>query len=301
MQSLPPSGSGETYDQYIQSAQTQSSQYPRLDSSNQPRHRSVTVPAPIQLPSPGGPQSYMSAGPSSAGSGYFDTAQPMRPPPIVRHASSSAITGVSGATRPTPGSLSLSRRFEPYNSPSISSPRMVISPPLDYNKTQPQGQSQSAPNYFPHHDDPNKPSQGQYSYQITSTPPGPYSRFYDHPSPHQQSSSSNYAPPSAYAWGQSQPQSQSQVGRLMPRDYVSDPPSSSGSSGSTGQPPGLSGGLGIHSPTSNPGGSVWNAMTGHWEEGPQFGNEGGGQGPGQGGGGGGGEWREQGQGTGVAQ
>ena len=275
IQSLPTSSSGEMYDQYVGSPhQSRPPQSMRVLSSSQPRQRSVTVPMSIQLPSPDHPHNFIPAGPSSAGSGYFDAAHSIRPPPIARHASSSSLTsGAGGAMRPG----SSNHRFEPYSGgPSLTSPRMSIPPQLDYDKRQPQ----TVPQYFSQHLDPNKPASGMYQFQSPSTAPGSFANYYRPPP-------NNYGSPYATtAWAHSP--SQSSAGRPIPREYSNDPPSSAGSSGNTGQPPGTSSGPG---PSISAGGIgvVW-GPPGHWE--------GAGPGPGQYSQG---DWRDQGQGTGVAQ
>jgi len=265
MHFLPPSSSGELYNPYgLPPHHPHQPQATRLDSSNQPRHRAVTVPAPIQLPSPGHPHNLFPPGPSSAGSSCFDQ-QSMRPPPIARHASSSSLTGSApGAMRPG----SSARRFEPYSGsgPPVSSPRVI---------------SHSVPEYFPPHIN-LKSNSNSYYYQTSPSAPGSFADFYGHPPQQQQPQAPPAHFPSPYAataWQQSQ--SPGQIGRLMPREYAGDPPSSSGSSGSPGPPPGSSG-----AGTGAGAGWIPGQGQGQWEGSGQYPP---------------GEWREQGQGTGVAQ
>lgn len=200
----------------------------RIDPT--PRQRSSTVPMPIPLPSPASTHAYIPPGPSSSSSAYFDHSQ-ISPPPIVRQNSNSSLHSMR------PGSSS--RRYDPYGPPS---PRVASLHAQQSHQPSHQSRRQSQPipmpggtDYYGQHMDikpqisPIMAHHNPYNYQPPSTAPSAFADFgtYNHPAPPTQ-----YAP--QYAAWQPPPTAPGRFHPQQPRDY--GPPSSSGSSGSGGQP-----------------------------------------------------------------
>jgi hypothetical protein len=223
----------------------------RVDQSSTLRARTATVPMPIPVP-PQGSHPYMTTGPSSATSAYFDHSQISTPPPIVRQNSNSSMHSASGAIRPG----SSSRRYDPYHP---SSPRMSGGQHHGRRQSQPLAPVASGVGEYyapsptadvkPHPLSPNPAhATDAYNYQPPATAPSAFADFgsYQHPPP-PVPPATGYAPqyatwhPAASVSGRFQTQ--------QPRDYTAAPPSSSGSSGGSVAHP-LSGHSAAH-PASN--------------------------------------------------
>ena len=278
IQPFPTSSPSEVYDSYPFPSHHGNQLAPqslRLDTENEHRHRSVTVPMTIPLPPPAHPNAWMPAGPSSAGPSYLDSARIMRAPLILRHASSGNLPTVSsGASARRPPSSS--QRFEPYAGSSSSSPRIIVSPSINGSRRQ----SQSVPEFFAPQLG-SRADSASYAYQTPSISPGSFPEFFTHPA-HQRPSSQQrgtqqQSPPQPQsapadfggagagygttAWSQ---QSQSHVGRLMPNGYGNGSLSSSGSLGLAGHAVTSSG---THLNGMGGSGGVWgnHAFGTHWE------------------------------------